>query len=211
MESTIREISLREAKPVIEKWHYSHKVPTGKNIFFGWFVDGELYAVADYGIGVNAFQASFLTRVSGMDVTNTNLLELKRLARVEPRIDSLPLTKFLSECHALLRARGYKFIVSFSDPAQKHTGGIYKAASFAYLGQSFPEWHLIDQQGNIRHRRFAYRHMQRNGGTLAESRETLGLKRIKMPAKDRWFLIIDKKQARKQQLLREAGKLLLNA
>ena len=39
------------AKPFIEKWHYSRSCPTGQNWFFGAFVNGELYAVADYGIG----------------------------------------------------------------------------------------------------------------------------------------------------------------
>jgi hypothetical protein len=52
----VKEIPLTIAKPFIEKWHYSQIAPTGKNVFFGWYITdftgtAILYAVADYGIG----------------------------------------------------------------------------------------------------------------------------------------------------------------
>jgi hypothetical protein len=73
------------------KWHYSHVVPTGKNIFFGWFQDGTLYAVADYGVGVNPYQAAFLNRTVGtVVVMPETLVELKRLCRSEPKREYAP-------------------------------------------------------------------------------------------------------------------------
>lgn len=198
----VRLIGLADAKPIIETYHYSHKVPTGKNIFFGWFVDDELYAVADYGIGVNVYQSSFLSRRTGLPVSNINLVELKRLARIEPKRDELPLTSFLAGCHKLLAQFGYEFVVSFSDPAHGHTGGIYKAANFVYLGQTFREWHVQDAEGIIRHRRYPYRFARRNGCTIGEAREQLGLTRVLMPAKDRWFLAISPRHRKAQNRLR---------
>ena len=183
-------ITLSVARPFIEEWHYSNKVPTGKNIFIGWYSGGVLYAVADYGIGVNAYQASFLSRVTGLNVLNNNMLELKRLCRIEPRNDLLPLTAFISRCHKLLKKDGYRHIVSFSDPMHGHDGGIYKASNFIHLGKTNAENHAIDKDGVIRHRRFYYRHAKRHNLSMAEARLALGLKLVKTEKKDRWFISI---------------------
>lgn len=179
---------------MIEQYHYSAKVPTGKNLFFGWYDGDDLYAVADYGIGVNPFQASFLSRVTGCDVRNDNLLELKRLARIEPKRDSMPLTRFLSLAHKALKRKGFEFVVSFSDPEHNHTGGIYKAANFVHYGYSNAEWHVVDKEGVKRHRRYAYRYAQRNGCTIAEARELLGLTRERSKPKDRWLISIGRQK-----------------
>ena len=187
---SVTEIGLEAARPFIELWHYSGLVPTGKNIFFGWFLDGVMYAVADYGIGVNPYQATFLARATGNQVENKSLLELKRLCRMEPRLPGAQLTHFLSRCHKKLSAIGYKFVVSFSDPEYGHSGGIYKAANFEHIGRTNPEYHTVDRNGNKRHRRFAYRHSKRNNITIEESRKALGLTKSKTCPKDRWFISI---------------------
>ena len=197
VETRVSELPLVLAAGFIEHWHYSGCVPTGKNIFFGWFVPGDqtllgesLYAVADYGIGVNPYQAQYLARCTGYEVAEGNLVELKRLCRSEPRLDRFPLTAFLARCHRLLRASGYRYVVSYSDPFHGHSGGIYKAANFQHLGATNAEWHVQDADGVIRHRRYAYRYARRNGVSTAEARQALGLKRVQMPPKDRWFLRI---------------------
>ena len=183
----VERVGINVARPFIERRHYSKRTPTGKNIFWGWFDQLELYAVADYGIGVNPYQAGFLARVTNSPVTLENLVELKRLCRSEPRNDDLPLTAFLSRCHKQLRGMGFRYIVSFSDPQFGHTGGIYKAASFTYLGQTNPENHVVDMSGEIRHRRYAFRYARRNGISIAKARQELGLKIQKTAPKDRWF------------------------
>jgi hypothetical protein len=200
----VQEIPLTTARPFIENWHYSRKVPTGKNVFFGWYVGDSLYAVADYGIGVNPFLHEFLTKITQKPVTQSNLFELKRLCRMDPSDPRYPLTKFLSICHKNLRRdHAIRFIVSFSDPEYNRfrdqkdvpycSGGIYKAANFEYLGQTNAEMHVIDKQGIRHHRKYAYRYMQRqhakgNPITLDEARQALGVVPIKTAPKDRWFL-----------------------
>lgn len=185
----MRLISQKKAKPFIEQWHYSKRCPTGKNIFFGAYLGDTLYAVADYGIGVNCYQAGYLARVTGLPVEKNNLMELKRLCRIEPPMD-LPLTKFLRICHLLLRKQGIGFIVSFSDPAHGHNGGIYQAANFKHLGKSAAEWHLADTNGVLRHRVYVYRYARRKSISLVQARHDLGLKRVETVQKDRWFLAL---------------------
>jgi hypothetical protein len=193
--SFCRKISHDIAKPFIEKWHYSARCPTGKNIFFGWFVHGDddlfgetLYAVADYGIGVNPYQAKFLSDLTGINVKNECLLELKRLCRTEPKHESLSLTSFISKCHKILKREGYRYIISFSDPSYGHDGGIYKAANFKHLGKTNAETHAIEEDGTVRHRRLYFRYARRNGIDVSTARDELNLKLVKTPQKDRWFI-----------------------
>ena len=193
------------AKPFIEKWHYSSRCPTGKNIFFGWYIDGAeygletdlfgktLYAIADYGIGVNPYQSQSLTRMTGIEIDTQKLLELKRLCRVEPKVDKLPLTMFIAKCHRILDKEGYCYVVAFSDPAYGHSGGIYKAANFKYLGKTNPETHAIEADGTLRHRRLYFRYARRNNVSVAQARQELGLSLKKTMPKDRWFIQIHKK------------------
>ena len=129
--------------------------------------------------GVNPYQASFLEV--------ENVFELKRMCRSEPKREEFPLTQFISKTLKLLQ-KDYKVdcVVAFADPEHGHEGGVYRAANFAKHGETQAEYHLIDKDGNIRHRRYAYRHSQRNGISIAESREILGVKRIKTLPKIRY-------------------------
>lgn len=167
------------AKPFIDEWHYSHKCPRGKNIFYGAFVDHDLYAVAAYGIGVNMDKGRSLAALTGLPVNATNLFELKRLCRRgEKGASKIALTRFISLCHQSLRTTGVRFIVSYSDPTEAHTakpgefasmwtaedyscGYIYKAASFTHLGKTNLERHFVDRDGGFVHRRVPYKMMKR--------------------------------------------------
>lgn len=185
---TVTLIDHRSTKTMVETWHYSKRMPTGMNICFGWWIDDALYAVAVYGIGVNCYQARFL-RSAGVEVGDKEIIELKRLARVEPRRDDMPLTKFLAVCHRSLK-KTYRVVVSFSDPEHSHSGTVYRAANFKDFGETNPEWHLIDEAGNVRHRRFAFRYARRNGVTVEQARIELGVKRKKCLPKRRWVLVL---------------------
>jgi hypothetical protein len=184
LQFVVRKLSHAQAKPFIETWHYSKRCPTGKNIFFGAFRGEELYAVINYGTGVNPYQARFL----GV----TSIMELKRMCRIEPRDDRFPLTRFISISLSMLRRENaIQALVSFSDPEQGHEGTVYKAAGFIRHGESNPEWHLIDSSGITRHRRFAYRFARRNKCSIAEARARLGLSRRKTLPKTRWIKRFD--------------------
>lgn len=144
----VRRVEHAVAKPFIERWHYSRSCPTGFNIFFGAFIDGELYAIADYGMGANMDKGASIARLTGLPVryqTVTpealgrqqhrnvnatgltvgpyNCLELKRLCREGEKGEAkIHLTRFLSICHKLMkREEGIRYIVSYSDPGELRT------------------------------------------------------------------------------------------
>jgi hypothetical protein len=170
------------AKWFVETWHYSHRMPTGKNICFGVKRGGILYAVIVYGTGVNPYQAKFL----GVK----NCIEIKRMCRVEPKGD-YPLSRFINLTTKMLK-KGSSFdaVVAFADPEQGHEGTVYKAAGYQHKGMTNAEWHLQEEDGAIRHRRFAYRMARRNGITIAEARQQLNVTRIRTDPKHRWVRFI---------------------
>tara|TARA_R110000737_G_scaffold155825_2_gene184660 strand:+ start:5011 stop:5649 length:639 start_codon:yes stop_codon:yes gene_type:complete len=174
----INEISHTAARLFIERWHYSKRIPTGKNICYGLFMGWEMYATIVYGIGVNPYQAKFL----GCD----RVMEIKRMCRSEPKA-SFPLSRLISITIKWLKKKHqFDMLVAFADPEQGHEGTVYKASGFEYRGETNAEWHLQDKDGNIRHRRLAFRHARRNNITVQESRDILGLVRVKTSPKHRW-------------------------
>lgn len=170
------------AKKWVEQWHYSHRIPTGKNIYFGLFHNDKLYAVIVYGIGVNPYQAKFL----GVG----RVLEIKRMCRAEP-IQSYPLSRFIALTSKMVaKEYPYDCLIAFADPEQGHEGIVYKASGFTLHGLTNPEWHLEDNNGERRHRRFAFRYARRNGKSVSKARDELGLKRIQTKPKYRWIRMV---------------------
>jgi hypothetical protein len=169
----VQEIDFRTAKAFIETHHYSHVMPRGRSRCFGYFIDGGLFAVANYGVGVNMVGEDFLAKATGLPVTADNLFELKRLCRLgDARQAEVgkwdvqnkhPLSQFLSACHKILRYSmpPVIFVVSFSDPEHSHLGGIYKASNFISFGSTRCETHYKGRGGEFIHRRIPYRRMQK--------------------------------------------------
>jgi len=160
----VKEIDYKTAKTFIEAHHYSHNMPRGKSVCFGWY-DGEaLYAVGNYGVGVNMMAHDYLAANTMLPVTRDNLFELKRLCRVGEKEDPsrYPLTQFLSVCHKILHKKyGIDFIVSYSDPEHGHEGELYRIAHFINLGSTRAEMHYVAPDRAFVHRRVPYRQMQK--------------------------------------------------
>jgi hypothetical protein len=174
----VQKIDHSTAKLWVETWHYSRRMPTGKNICYGLSLSGQLYAVIVYGIGVNPYQAKFLNV--------ERVLEIKRLARSEPRLD-YPLSRFISITSKLAyKEFPYDCLVALADPEHGHYGTVYKASGFTLHGMTNAEWHLEDEAGERRHRRYAFRHARRNGNSLGESRRQLKVRRVQTQPKYRW-------------------------
>lgn len=180
LQFNIAPLAHRTAKAFVETWHYSHRMPTGKNIPLGVSDKDGLYAVIVYGIGVNPYQARFL----GV----SSVLEIKRMCRREPK-ESYELSRFIRLTAKMVRKEfPFDAIVAFADPEQGHEGTVYRAAGFTHEGFSNPEWHLLGADGVQRHRRYAFRYAKRKGISIAAAREELGMVRVKTAPKHRWVL-----------------------
>lgn len=177
----IRPIRNDTAEDWVLRWHYSKRMPTGKNICYGLYADGDLYAVIVYGIGVNPYQAAFL----GVK----RVLEIKRMCRSEPKLP-FQLSRFIALTSKMaFKEYAFDCLIAFADPTHGHEGTVYKASGFTLHGMTNAEWHTEDEQGVKRHRRFAFRHARRNGQTIEQSREELGLHRVQTKPKYRWISV----------------------
>jgi len=180
MDERIERLDYHSAKRFIERWHYSGRIPKGRNICYGLWLDGELYAVIVYGNGVNPYQAQYL----GVE----RYVELKRMCRTEPR-KNYQLSRFIRRSAKMAQeVEPHEAIVAFADPEHGHEGGVYRATGFSHEGRTQAEWHLVGPDGEKRHRRIAYRASRRMNCSIAEARERLGFTRVKTEPKHRWVL-----------------------
>ena len=174
----IQKIGHVHAQRFVEKWHYSNRMPTGKNISYGLMIDNELYAVIVYGLGVNPYQSEFLNCKQA--------IEIKRMCRSEPKKD-YQLSRLISVTTKWARKEmWFDMVVAFADPEHGHEGTVYKASGFEHMGYTNPEIHVVDESGETRHRRYAFRYARRNNVSIEEARNQLGLTRIKTAPKHRY-------------------------
>lgn len=177
----------------MEQWHYSRRMPTGRNTSYGLYADGLLYAVIVYGIGVNPYQAQSL----GVGSTT----EIKRMCRTEPP-KNYPLSRLIAKTMKLqLRADPVDAVVAYADPMHGHEGTVYKASNFVHMGLTNPEYHVETLEGELRHRRYIHRYSERSGMTVGEVRSMLQVERIQTPGKHRWvyYAKAKKREAARQQ------------
>lgn len=183
----LRYIGRDIAGPFIKANHYSHTVPTSDNIFFGCYVDDELFAVVNYGRIASRTEPSVILKRD--DATRTNTLELRRLCRLGARGAQHPvkLSAVLAACHDMLRKRGFHYILSYSDQAYStfkthgkngtvreskiKSGGIYFHSGFTHIGETPKEWHCEDRLGQRVHRSKAYRRMLAHNLKVCRDRE----------------------------------------
>jgi hypothetical protein len=126
----------------LHKWHYSDYVNVQAKEVFGLFRNGtvvpELVGVCIYTrpAGPTAGQKYF-------PQDPTKCLELRRLCLIDDTPKNAE-SFFISRTIKWLKKNtDWKFIISYADPEQGHTGVIYRAANFKYLGETLPGSSLL--------------------------------------------------------------------
>jgi hypothetical protein len=90
----------------------------------------------------------------------------------------------------LRRERRHLAVVTFADPAAGHSGTIYRAAGFRYLGQQPPSAVLVID-GRVVHTRTA---VDRYGTNSAPHLRRTGIpaRRVTVPGKHRYLAVLDR-------------------
>jgi hypothetical protein len=186
----VKVIDKATARTVVDTNHYSGNVPAGKSFYYGWYFGDELYAVAVYGISANNGLPAYVGAIVNREGLDWNTVtELKRLARVEPKVEGRPLTKFLSVCHRLLRKEGIQYVISFSDPDFNPHGGIYAASNFKLVGMTKPETDILNCEGRkIGRRTLLHWRVKHGNPSIDEACKILGFTKIHTQPKKRWLL-----------------------
>ena len=139
----VRPIIKSAARDFIIKWHYSGIYQPVKQIDLGAFYGAKLIGVATFGWGIKNKQQAKM--VEGSE--KRNFLELIRFAMVDEAPKNSE-SRVLSICFRLLKKRlpDLKWIFTYADGTRGHTGTIYRALGFLYLGKvkSAPFYVLSD-------------------------------------------------------------------
>jgi hypothetical protein len=162
----------KAAEQTIRQHHYSHSVPSGKSHYVQC---GE--AIVVWSIPANKNLAKFVLGRAG------NVWELSRLWAPDGHAKNL-LTQAISAAVVVIkRLEKPDALVSYADPNVGHHGGIYRAASWVYHGQSEEARYYRDAIGNTVSRRAFHsgRKCMKKADILA-----LGYVEHKLPGKHRY-------------------------
>ena len=173
--------SREAAKYACEKWHYSRSLPCGKQLFFGVWEFGQFVGVVIFGRGANRNMAGEF----GLECT-----ECIELTRVALRQHATPVSRIVSVAVALMRKHspGIRNIVSYADPSQGHSGGIYQAMNWVYIGTSRPQSAIVGM-----HKRTA----------TSKFGTTKGLPKTAVSCKHKYLMPLDEDMRRKIEPLRK--------
>lgn len=120
------------AKQAVERWHYSRRMPAAGLDCYGVSEAGRFIGVVVFGMGANyRLAASF-------GLGQSEVRELTRVALCQDR--SVPTSSIVAAALRRLRRErpSVRLVVSFADTAQGHTGTLYQAGNWHYLGVATP-------------------------------------------------------------------------
>ena len=157
---------------VIRQYHYTHSVPSGKSHYVG-YED----AIVVWSIPANKNIAKFVLGWPG------RVWELSRLWAPDGHRKNL-LTEAISAATQVIRSlEKPDALVSYADPNVGHSGGVYRAASWLYHGQSEESRAYRSPDGTVVSRR-AFHSGKRN---LKKAEiEAAGYAQLKLPGKQRF-------------------------
>lgn len=176
-------MSKAEMISVICERHYTRSVPSGKSLYFDY--DG---AIVVFAIPANHNISKFLVGEPN------KVWELARLWAPDNHRRNL-LTEAIAETVKRFRKLELNTtaLVSYADPNMGHLGGVYRAASWVYLGQSEESRNYRADDGTIVSRRKF--HSGKRGLTKSEI-EALGYVQLNLPGKHRYAKGLTKKARR---------------
>jgi hypothetical protein len=164
---TVEPIAHAEWRAFVEKFHYSSSASNTPVYAYGLFYQGGL-------VGVALWMPP--TRVAAESVNKANwrrVLALSRLA-VHPEAPRNAATFLLGRSTRLIKRDGlWRWLVTYADTWQNHTGAIYLATGWRYVGETkkSPVW--VNDAGVMRGRKRGPRTLTR-AEMVAEGFSCLG-------------------------------------
>ncbi len=162
----------RLAEATMRASHYTHSVPSGKSYWFQF--DSALIV---FSIPANRFSARVVLGRDG------KVWELTRLWAPDGHEKNLLTRAISAAVREFERMEDVEALVSYADPNAGHRGGVYRAASWSYQGQSSENRVYVDASGQTFARRKFHsgnRHMNK------PEIEAKGFRQLKLPGKHRF-------------------------
>lgn len=191
--------SYKAAKYAVKHWHYSKSMPAGKLLKIGVWENSTFLGVVLFGLGANRHSHQ------PFDIRNTDVCELVRVALTEhlsmvTRIIKIAITLLKQHCPKC------RLIISFADPFQKHTGGIYQAGNWIYIGRGTTDKRCKPYKKDKKtyHWRTVNDQLARKGlRATVEAAASLGYEMIETEPKHKYLYPLDKAMRRQIEKLRQ--------
>ena len=134
---TVEEIPRKSVVKFIEQHHYSHNVNGVQSLYhYGLFTEGNFGLPKMIGAMMYAHPSMPATAAKYNPINPDKCLELRRLVCIDDTPKNTE-SYFIGQTFKLLkRDTDMEVIVSFADQHHGHTGVIYKATNFDYLGET---------------------------------------------------------------------------
>lgn len=176
----------KAARHACTTWHYSKCMPVGRLAHLGVWENGSFIGAVIFGRGANRNMGHAFNLAAG---------EIAELCRVALREHEAPVSQVVALAIAKLRhhAPGLRLLVSYADPAQGHSGGIYQALNWIYLGTTAPVQHFRMPSGELLH------HRTYTGTMFSGARRELPPGAVKelTPGKHKYVLPLDRAMRRR--------------
>ena len=134
---TVEEIPRKSLVSFTEKHHYSHNVNGVQSLYhFGLYREGNFGLPTMIGAMMYAHPSMPATAAKYNPINPDKCLELRRLVCIDDTPKNTE-SYFIGQTFKWLKENtAMEVIVSFADQHQGHTGVIYKATNFDYLGET---------------------------------------------------------------------------
>ena len=171
------------AKYACEHWHYSGRMYVNKTAKIGAWEDSQFIGMVVFGVG-----CQFIGKPYGLTP-----FETCELVRVALREHVAPVSRILAIALRMVRKAnpGLRLVVSFSDTAQNHHGGIYQATNWIYAGTQ--EYHEYEVKGERVPPRTLHHRYGKGGQSLPWLRANVDPKarRVVTPGKHKYLMPLD--------------------
>jgi len=136
-EYTVEQIPRKSIVKFIEKHHYSHNVNGVQSLYhFGLFREGNFGLPTMIGAMMYAYPSMPATAAKYNPINPNKCLELRRLVCVDDTFKNTE-SYFIGQTFKWLKQNtDMEVVVSFADKHYGHTGVIYRATNFEYLGET---------------------------------------------------------------------------
>ena len=188
------------ARYACEHWYSRPEMPVGKLVKIGVWEDGQFVGVLIFGCGTGG--VAKIGEQLGAGPFGT-----AELSRIALKSHSVEVSRIISiACKILHRSQpGLRLLLTYSDPAAGHHGGIYQGAGWTYIGKSAPDSMYRDADGVMHHsRQTSTSGWKRSRGKSYQVPRRGDCERIRLQPKHRYALGLDVEMRDKLETIRQA-------
>jgi len=196
MSLTLKWTNAKTARFACENWHYSKTIPVSKSAYIGVWEQ-------DRFVGVVIFSHGACLSIGNQYKLDRN--EIVELTRVALRAHKNKTSKIISIAIRLIRSKFKKIrmLVSYADTNENHTGIIYQATNWVYVGETSPELLYKRPDGRIVHSRVVSKTgLINNFGKIERCYRTSDCEKVATKSKHKYLYPLDKQMARQIEPLR---------